>query len=82
MRFRTVSVTSGVCPTQLNQKSPVLSFRFPNSSKCNSYEPARKCCIQTTFWNTKSRRCNTYRKRGGGPPASKDFSSLPSYSRL
>ncbi len=45
IRFRTLSVTVGVCPVRLPQNSSVCFFCSANSSRCNAYVPARNYCI-------------------------------------
>ena len=55
--------SESVHPTQLlsrQQSTPVSPF------SCNTYGPPRKCCKQKTYGRTKSFKCNTYRKQGGG----------------
>src|SRR6266481_8413531 len=55
--------SESIHPTQLlsrQQSTPVSPF------SCNTCGPPRKCCKQKTYGRTKSFKCNTYRKQGGG----------------
>jgi hypothetical protein len=46
--------------------SMATAHYFPNLFRINTYEISRKCCNQRTYSISKSFRCNTYEKQGGG----------------